>query len=232
MLNVDFTPGWFSGADIIIDIVSVVVLTLLAIIAFQYYRCSNKKVEYLWFSVATAFLSVGFLAKIFTNFTLYQHVWATKQVGIHVFLYHGVRASESFIFATNLIYHILTLLGLYTLFSLYYKKQHLASVILTVFLLFVTVYFTHSAYYVFHLTSLLILLFILIHYYQTAQKDQLGKMIFRSFCIIALSQLLFIFLSFNNLLYPIAEVVQLIGYLLLLISIIMVRSYGRKTISH
>ncbi|MBI2572821.1 hypothetical protein HYV86_03100 [Candidatus Woesearchaeota archaeon] len=231
-MSASFTPGWFSGPDLVIDIVSAAVLTLLCIVAFRYYRCSNQKRDYLWFAIATGLLSLSFLAKIFTNFNLYQHIWATKTVGVYTYLYHGVRTSESFLFTTTLLYHLLTLLGLYVLFLLYYKKQPMASIILTTLLLFITVYFTHNTYFIFHLISLLLLTFIIIHYYHTAQKDKLGKMIFWSFSIIALSQLLFIFLEINNILYPIAEGIQLIGYILLLISIIMVRSYGRKTISH
>ena len=91
-------------------------------------------------------------------------------------------------------------------------------------------YFTLSEYHVFHLTTLILLLFLIKKYYDNylKTKDKPAGLIFWSFLTIALSQLIFIFIGINNTFYVVAESVQLFGYLLLVISFIMVRKYGKK----
>ncbi len=229
MVDLVFSPGWFYGKDIIIDAVSIVVLTLLSYFTFRCYR-STKKKEHLWFSIAMGLLSLSFLFKILTNFTLYQHVLATRNLGLFTITYHTVVENEALEIIGTMVYRLLSLLGLYTLFSLYYKQQDRASIILIIYFIIITTYFTSAAYYVFHITSLLLLVFILLHYHHNYchTKDRFAKLVYISFGIIALSQLIFIFLRINLFLYPIAETIQLIGYLLLLLSFILVRSHGRK----
>ena len=91
-------------------------------------------------------------------------------------------------------------------------------------------YFSHSAYYMFHLTSLVLLLLITMEYYSNHFKNKIitSRLVTYSFSIITLSQIVFIFVNLNPLIYVIAECVQLIGYAILLLAFIMVLKYGKK----
>jgi hypothetical protein len=49
-----------------------------------------------------------------------------------------------------------------------------------------------------------------------------------SFAIITLSQVGFIFIRLSDIFYPVSEVIQLIGYIGLLVTFIMVLKSGKK----
>jgi len=59
-------------------------------------------------------------------------------------------------------------------------------------------------------------------------KHYTAKLLALSFGVIAGSQLIFVFVRINPLLYVIAESIQLIGYIMLLITFVMVLRYGKK----
>ncbi|MBT4539352.1 hypothetical protein HOI26_02375 [Candidatus Woesearchaeota archaeon] len=230
MLNILFSPKWFYGKDIIIDIVSIFVLLLIAYFNMQYYKLDRRKKGHMFFSVATSFLALSFFFKIITNFTLYQYVLEKKQFGLMTIIYQTVQYSDTLFLVGTLLFRLFTLLGFYILFSIYCKKQQKPIYFLIIYFIIMITYFTLSEYHVFHLTTLILLLFLIKKYYDNylKTKDKPAGLIFWSFLTIALSQLIFIFIGINNTFYVVAESVQLFGYLLLVISFIMVRKYGKK----
>ena len=230
MLNILFSPKWFYGKDILIDIVSIIVLGLISYVTFRYYHINKHKKQHLWFSIASLLLSLSFLFKILTNFTLYQQVLRTQQLGLFTFTYQTVQYSDTLFLVGTLLYRLLTLLGLYVLFSIYYNDQPKPMYLLTVFFIFVSTYFTSANYYIFHITALLLLMFVVKKFHDNSikTKDKLAKLICGSFAVIMLSQLVFVFVHLAGILYVIAEIIQLIGYGLLLASFILVRHYGKK----
>ncbi len=162
-----------------------------------------------------------------TNFTLSRQVVAQKQVGEALLTWYAVQQSDILTIIGTLLSRLLMLLGLYTLYSIYYPQNRFTDVLLAYFIL-ITTYFSNSAYYLFHTTVLLLLIPIVIHYYKNCKKTKDGpaSFILWSFMTLAISQLLFIFGRVS--LYIIAELTQLIGYSLLLIAFIMVLRYGKK----
>ncbi len=232
MLNILFSPNWFYGKDILIDIVSVIVLGLISGVTFNYYRCNRQKKEHLCFSIASFLLSLSFLFKILTNFTLYTHVLKTQQFGFLTFTYQTIQYSDTLFLAGTLLYRLFTLIGFYLLFLIYYPKQSKPSVFFMIYLLIIATYFTSQTYYIIHVTTFLFLIFLVKKYYDNSlkTKDRPAKLILWSFLIISASQLIFIFMGIEKIFYVVAESVQLVGYVLLLISLLMVHHYGRKKI--
>ena len=230
MINILFSPKWFYGKDILIDVVSIIVLVMISFVTFRFYRLNKKKKQHLYFSLASALLLLSFIFKILTNFTLYEHVTTTKQIGFFTLTFHTIHYSDTLFLVGTILYRLLTLLGFYLLFSIYYKEQPKPIYLLMFFFIFISTYFTSQTYYIFHLAALLFLIFITKKYYANylKTKDRPAKLIFWSFGIILLSQLIFIFIGLTKILYVIAEVTQLLGYALLLVSFMMVLYYGKK----
>ena len=85
----------------------------------------------------------------------------------------------------------------------------------------------------FHFLSFILLLLITYTYYKEykKQKSPTTRLLAYSFAIITLSQLFFMFINLFDELYVIAEIVQLVGYIGLLITFIKVLRYGRKKIT-
>ena len=78
--------------------------------------------------------------------------------------------------------------------------------------------------------AFLLLILLAWHCYQNYRvtKDRPALLIFSSFSIIALSQILAVFLMMTKTFYVVSEIVQLLGYSLLLSAFLMVLYYGTK----
>ncbi len=225
-----------NGTDVYMDIVGVLVLVFVGIFSWKCYKIDTKEKNKKYFYLALAFwvLATGFLFKILTNFTIYYTTLKTQQIGMMLVTYTFVNESNVLFTIGLLVYRILTLLGLYFLFSLYYPAKDKATMFMMVFFILLVGYFLRSAFHIFHLTTFLFLLFITIHYYKNycKTKDCLGKYLLGSFIVLTLSQLFLMLYGIHPLFYSLGEIVQLIGYLGLAVTFFMVRRYGKKTIKN
>ena len=230
MLNILYSPKWFYGKDIIFDIVSIIVLVLIGYFSFQYHQFDKKRKGHWLFTVSFFLLAVSFIFKILTNFTLYSLATHTQRVGFLILTYNFVHYSDLLFLIGTLVSRLFMLLGLYGLYSLYYQKQLKSTIFFIIYFILINTYFSDSAYYLFHLTALLFLFFIVGKYYLNYKKthDKPARLLACSFCTIALSQIVFMFVGLYSLLYVLAESIQLIGYILLLISFVLVLRYGTK----
>ena len=230
MVNLLYSPRWFYGKDILIDVVSIIVLLLIGYCSFRFYRFNKPKKEHFLFSLSFFLLALAFVFKILTNFTLYTHVWKTLQFGLFNLTYQTIYYSDTLLIVGTLISRLLVLLGLYTLYLVYYKEQLKSAIFFMIYFILITTYFSNNAYYLFHFTNFLFLTFIIYKYVQNyhCTQDIPAKFILYSFCLIALSQIGFMFVDLSSLWYVAAELIQLSAYLLLLISFMMVLRYGKK----
>jgi hypothetical protein len=229
MIELIFSPKWFYGKDIVIDIVSIFVLILIAYFSFKYYHLSYKNKKYLLLSSSFFVMGLSFLFKIVTNFTLYYSTIHTQQLGLFVLTYKVFHSSDILFSIGFLIHRILMLIGLFILYLVYSKTNKVDILIFTYFI-FILTYFSRSEFYVFHLTSLLFLIIITYQYWQNYKKVKHSNnlWLFYSFILIIVSQLIFVFMGFNHTFYAIAEIIQLLGYISLLITFIKVLKDGKK----
>ena len=221
---------WFYGKDLVIDIVSALVLLLIALFSLRYYKIERKNKNYLYLAISFLLIAVSFFFKILANFTIYYHVFETKYFGLYSITYHSVKTSDILFILGYLIYRLLTLLGLYILYSMYQKNQSKSNIFLIIFFILVSTYFSQSAYYIFHLTALLLLACIALQYYTNYKKNRqfTSRLLASSFVIIGISQIVFIFVNLNQNLYVVAEIIQLLGYLILLTTFVKVLRNAKK----
>jgi hypothetical protein len=208
-------PAWFQGKDILIDLAGILVLAFIAAFAAKCYSFSGHR-NYLVLSVSFCLIAFAFLVKILTNFALYNTIL------------RGMWPPYAILLIGLLLYRILTLLGLYTLYSLF-AKQGKSTMFLIVFFIIITMYLSQLTYYIFHFTALVFLAIITLHYSRlSSRKRRFGpKLIASSFGILFLSQALFLFAGLSSICYVIAEFIQLVGFAALLASFFQVR-YGKK----
>ena len=230
MIQLVYSPTWFYGKDIIIDIVSVLVLFLIGTVSIKFYKMNKKKKEYFWLGTSFIIIAVSFIFKVLTNFTIYYPVTFSRKVGLLTLTYHGFEANDVLFDFGFLIYRILTLVGLFILFEVYQKNRSKRYIFLALYLIITSTYFSRATYFVFHLTALILLLIITIQYGRqyNENKHKTTFMLALGFGVISLSQLIFVFNAMHKLMYVAAEVVQLIGYLILFFTLILVLGYGKK----
>lgn len=214
-------PNWFHGGDSIIDSISIFILLLISFFALKYYRIKKNK-NHLLLSIAFVLLAVSFLVKIVITSLAYAGIIIKPQ---------EIRLGPT-ITITFLIYFLYHLIALFGLLAMYlsYQKQSKYNIIFITYLIFFLAYFSNSTDYFFNLTYFFILLLITslcIDKY-IKKKRPATKLLIYSFVVITLSQLFFVLSQFNGIFYIVAQFIQLIGYLALLIVFIAVLIYGRK----
>ena len=230
MIQVVYTPIWFYKEDLIIDLVSAFVLSLIASFSVRYHQINKKNKNYLHLAISFFIIALSFLFKILTNFTVYYKVPETKIFGPFILTYPALKSSAILFVLGFLIYRLLTLIGLYMLYSLYQKNQPKSNILLIGFFILISTYFSQLEYFIFHLTSLVLLSLITLQYYNMYRKNKQSAsvLVTASFAIIGISQIFSIFVNYNNIFYVIAEIIQIAGYLILLTTFIKVLRNAKK----
>ena len=224
------TPKWFYSDDVIMGIISIFVLCLIGFFSMKYYKLEKKNKNYLFLALSFFLIALSFLAKVLMNFTIIYKLPVTRYLGPYMLTYQAVRTSDILFYGGYLVHRLLMLIGLYVLYSIHQKSQSKSNIFLITFFIFVSTYSSQSAYYIFHLTALAILSIISAQFYLTYKKNRelTTKLLALSFGVIALSQVSFMFAGFKEDFYVIGDVIQLLGYLILLTAFIRVLQNAKK----
>lgn len=228
MVQVVFSPKWFWGKDIIIDSIALLVLLLIAIFATKYYRIKKSR-NYLYLALSFYLIALSFFSKILINFTIYYQVLHTQVIGSIEYTQVILKSSEILSISGLFFYRLFTLLGLFLLYSIY-EKQSKANIILMVYFIAISIFFSKEEYYIFYLTTFIFFGIISNRYYQNYRKnrEKTSGMLAASLSVITLSQIFFMFVNFTKHFYVAGEVIQLIGYIILLVVFITVLKHGRE----
>lgn len=229
MIELIFTPRWFSGGDIFIDTVCLLVLALIALFSFKYYKLESKKKNYFYLALSFSLLALAYFFKILINFSILTEIIQTRNLGFVTFTIETIKSSDNLFFVGFFLYRLLLLIGLYMLF-LIYQKHSKPTILLILYLILISIYFSQSYFHIFHLTTLVFLVLITAQHFKRCKlyKTSTTKMITISFALLSFSNLIFLLVKINSLFYVIGEIIQLSGYILLLVTFITVLKNGQK----
>jgi len=220
-----FSPKWFYGFDSIIELIAVVVCILLVYYSYKCFKLTKEK-KYLYFSTAFLSLTVAFIAKITGTLAIYKPEITRTAIGSTI---HKTFASMTpySINAIALVLHFLfMLLGFMVLFliisRLTWKNQRVIA-LLAYFVLIAT-WISVIHYQLFYATTFALLLLITYSYYQNYKeiKDEKARFVAIAFGILLASQGFFIFAIYSSTMYVLAELIQLLGFVYLLIPFILI----------
>jgi len=225
-----YSPPGFYGKDIVIDVLSAVVVLLIGIYSFRNFLLDKENKKHLFLSAAFMLLGLSFIVKIMTNVMTHYEGLTGKQWFISIM---GAQLTETYSVLTAigfLLYATLTLFGFYLAYALSSKDRLSMNYVIIAYFILVTTYFTRFNYFLIYLTAFVFIISLtrryLVSYLETKYRNTLMLMI--SFALISISQLVFIFTISNHALYVAAEIIQLVGYLFLLYTFIMVLRNARK----
>ena len=124
---------------------------------------------------------------------------------------------------------LLTLLGLYVIYKLPLPGRVSGELFLNMYLIILVAILSHSFDYIYNLTALILLVFIINKYVKVYKKDKLvnTKILLSAFILLAVSQIIFIFSRLNSV-YVTAQSLQLVSYIILLALIIKILKNGKK----
>jgi len=215
--------GRFYGIDSLIELLIIIVSAIIALYSHKIYKIVKEQ-NYRFFSWAFLFIAISFIFKIFSNFTVYQRI---RIEGVN-FVY-TVLSQPNYIpildFISFTIYKIFYIIGFLILFLLLTKTDKKQNIFLYAYLSIVVILFSIYLNFVFHITLILILIFLTYHFYENhkAHRTTNTKLVLIAFSIILLSHLFMIFSDMDPLDYMIAEGLMLIGFMSLLINQIKIK---------
>ena len=229
MVKIVFTPDWFLTSDVLIEIFSFLILCLFFMLAFKSYQLSKKKSVF-YLGLGFFLIALAELSTILTKIILYYDTDVTHEIGKAIITYEIVKSVDIFYYLGFFLQRFLTLLGLYVIYKIPYDKKLTLDLLLSLYLIFVAALLSNSMYYFYHLTALVLLVFISRNYYKVYRKKKIRntRILAFAFVILALSQTIFILSKLNSLLYATAQLIQLAGYIILLILIMKIIKNGKK----
>src|SRR3989344_2054983 len=226
-MKIVFTPEWFLGSDVSIEIFSFVILILISILAFKNYKLSEKK-STLHLGLGFLLIALAELASIAAKFPIYYDFGVVQNIGSAVVNYDIVRTVDVFYYICFFFSRFLTLLGLYVLYKLPLEKISGEFFLFFYFITLISI-MSQSFYYIYNFTALIIIIFIINKYYKIYLKEKAGntKILVLAFAILGLAQVVFLF-SKLAFIYAVGQMIQLIAYIALLMLIIRIVQDGKK----
>lgn len=227
-MKIVFTPDWFTGSDILIEFFSFLVLAAFFILSYRSYKASKNK-NSLYLGWGFLLIAVAELATIFTKAVLFYDTSFTQTIGQMVVTYSVVHSVDILYYAGFFFHRLFTLLGMYMIYRIPLEKNNASDAILAVFFIIIASLFSSAFYYIFHLTALILILFIIRNYCKIYKKNksQNTKLLIVAFSMLAASQMIFV-LSTLKVCYVFAQIVQLVSYIILLFLIILILRASSK----
>ncbi len=233
MIDIVTGPRWFNAYEVTIDIIGAVVIFLISYFSSRYYALNKKNKNYAYLSAAFFLLGLSFLSKIIVSVLIYFVGIQALPERVLMVTQLRIWSSEAPYTLAVMGYRFLTICGLYVLYRLSEKNFKLSSQdnILIVVMFGIIVYFTQNLYYVFHILALLLLFMITNNYIKVYYKNKSANTKSLAYCfgLLGLSHLLLFFSRIEFKLYVIGGLMQLLAYVIMLITFIMVLKHGKKT---
>ncbi|MFH1424894.1 MAG: hypothetical protein ABIG20_04460 [archaeon] len=216
-----FTPVWFSGYDIIFDIISLLVAVGIFYFSYRAWKVIGAKSYSIMF-YSFAMIAFSFLIKIFANFARYYSsvrapmesvvTAVTSASVVNVYLLGVFFYRAGFLFSLALLFWL----------TLKTKDKRVLALLMMFAVISTELSFTY--YSVFHMVAAAFLLFIFSFFQYNYAKKKSGPalQIMLAFFFILVSQAAFVFMILEPTLYALGMVAQLIGYGILLFNIISV----------
>ena len=224
-----YIPTWFQGWDILFDGIGLIIALLIAGYSWRVYKISSEN-KFSYFSLAFVLVSLGFVFKMLTQGLVY---YKTLRVSASAVLAPvvgmastGINYSELF-FRGGFLLYMVTMLGAWLLIFFISQKKtgrlkkyyEVSQIGLFVYLVVLISVVSNFKYFVFYLTSMVILGIIVLNYYKNylnKNRNNNALLVMMSFLLILVSQFFSVFVFLWNELYVLGEVFMLIGFLILL----------------
>jgi hypothetical protein len=231
-MHVFLTPGpqWFSGSDFIVDLFSMFILLLIGFFAWKFYSI-NKNRKHLMMFISLSILAASFVFKIITYLLLYLTTFKIQILSVLGQLVYYMEPNNFYFSVAFIIYSVLTLIGFYILYTVYEPDFSARTNLLMIYLLLVIALFSENAYLFMHLTAMILSVFITFSLWNNYKKNKLSstKYLAFGFGTISLSRIFFILANTYSSMYVIGEIIQFLGYFLLLLTFVAVLKHGKKT---
>lgn len=218
-----FTPSWFALSDVLISGISAAVTLVLAAYVFKIYNFTKEN-RLKTFSLAFLAISASFIISAATHFFAYYNLFEKHAAGIGFYTFNILHSATTFYAAGELIFRALMLGGLLMIFHVMQKNSNRKIIALTMFFAAIVVLFSITHYYMFYLTTFVIVGLITYHLLFNYLENPCARTasLLVGFGIIAACQGMLILAGLETV-YVFAGLSQILGYSLLLATYIQLQ---------
>ena len=220
-----FSPKWFYGFDSVIESIAVLVSILLVYYSYKCFKLTREK-KYLYFSTAFLSLTFAFIVKIIGTLAIYRPTITRTSLGSSIHQTFTNLTPYNLNAIALVMHYFFMLLGFIILFliisRLTWKNQGV--IVLLLYFAFLATWLSIIHYQLFYATSFVLLLLITYSYYQNYReiKNEKARFVTIAFGILLISQAFFVFAIYSGTIYVLAELIQLLGFIYLLIPFILI----------
>jgi hypothetical protein len=210
-------PYWYRGIEAFLGIIVVLISLAIAALSYKSYKLAGEK-KYSYFSISFLLISLAFAFYSLINALLTTHISTTLTNLLSGFDYGF------------LIHMMLTFLAYTLLIIVTLKVEERKTGLLIFSLMMLLALFSYQYYIKFHLVSFILLFFLAYQFYTNYKEKKSANsfLVFISFYLLACSEILFLaMVYFSPLFFVAADIIQLIGFILLFIMFLRI-NYGRE----
>ena len=210
------TPTNLIGIESIVELASLLATFAIGYTSYKIFKLTSEK-KYLYFSMSFIFLTLGFLIRSFINAGVYFGRKDVVEIAINTPVITVYKA-------LSLAYLMLVISAYLILIILTFKIQDLRLISLFAIFALVSVVASYKIFIVFPILSFLLLLYLFWYYYSSykTKRNKNQIVIAAGFLVIAIAQIFFPLINKAPEWFVIGTAVQLLGYIILLASLIMV----------
>lgn len=227
-MAVQFSLSSFYIIYSLIEMLIIAVSAFIAYFSFKIYK-AIKDDNYKYFSWAFSSIALSFIFKILSNITIVHRVLITRNDLVRV-VFQELEWVEILNFISFILFKVFFILGFLIIFFIVTKTEKKEKVL---FLYLSTVAILFSIYFnfVFHLTLVVIIAFLVNHFYKNYNKHRTTNcmLVYIAFTILLISQLSFAFTDINSIFYLLDEILLLVGFLTLVANHIIHKNSNEKT---
>jgi len=232
MIQYIFTPKWFYGIDIFFEMFSVIVVLLVARYGYKLYAITQDK-KHRHFSLFFMMLGIALVFKILSNFTIYYSDVYSLNIANSVFYFETSHMSEILFMLGYTVFRFLMMAAFFGLLYLNWKGNSEMFMLSTIFIFIVSV-FSHSAYFIFHIVTSVIIIMLLKNQMRIRAKPSTREhgLASMAFLLLLISQAAFTLSAIDSVLYVIGEFFQTFGFSVMLYGYMLVMKYEKKARPH
>jgi hypothetical protein len=218
------SPEWFAGIDSGIESLSLIVALIVSWYSYKVYRLSGEK-RYKHFSAAFLLSGIAYLFKIASQLIIYKKVMVLQEIGPFLVsrkVLEPVTWLHTYSYA---VFSILMLFSMLILLAVAFRIHDKPTLILLTYFMVIITLLTGHALPVLHLTLALMAVMLVFHFYTNYAKNHACQALYvtLAFLSIFFSHVVMMFMMYNTTIYVVSEVLQLVGFGLLLYAFILVR---------
>jgi hypothetical protein len=220
-----FSPNWFYGFDSIIEIVAIITCIMLVFYSYKCYKLTSEK-RYGYFSIAFLSLTLAFISKVAGTLGMYKPIIKQTVIGHTIQITFRTLTIDQINAWGFLLYIFFTILGFMALFlivsRLTWKDKRVMALLL--YFVLITTWLGAIHYQLFYLTTFAMLSLITYSYFKNYKeiKSKNSLIVAIGFSILLVSHFFFVFVIYSRTLYVATEIIQLLGFLCLLLPFMLI----------